>query len=88
MTDTKTKLQELKERAANPDLSLSEIAKLSEELQVIFAPLLEDKNKKEERLLTNEVRETINTAICSSIDKWEKGKIEPEKEEVKFLYGY
>jgi|SRR3954454_1637908 hypothetical protein len=88
MSEAKIKLQEIKKKATNPDLSLSEIAKLSAEFQNIFGPLLKDKNKKEERMLGNEVNEAISTAICGSIDKWERGEIEPQKEEVGFLYSY
>lgn len=88
MPDTKTKLQDIKEKATNPNLSLAEIAKLWDELQKVFSSLPPDKIKKEERKLLEEVNKLIEVAVYNSIDKWEKGEINPQKDELIFLSEY
>ena len=83
MSDTKTKLQEIKEKASNPNISLLEIKNLLDEWEKIIISLPRD--AKEEKTIGDKASEAINAAIFNSIDKWEKGEIEPKEAELGFL---
>lgn len=77
MADTKNKIQEIKKKASNPNISLLEARNLTVELNKIFPSIMQDKEKQEERKLAIETSKTIFNVFLNSIDKWIKGEIDP-----------
>ena len=88
MTDTKSKIQEIIKKSSNPNVSLSEIANLTIELNKIIFLLIQDKEKKEERKLSREAAKTTFNAVLNYIDKWIKGEINLSSDaDVSFIHG-
>jgi hypothetical protein len=69
MTDIKNKIQEIKKKASNPNISLLEARSLTVELNEIFPSIMQDKDKQEERKLAIETSKTIFNVFLNSIDK-------------------
>lgn len=82
----KNKLQELKKKL-RPNLTLPELGSLIDELQEIFNSLKDDKNKKEERKIGEEINEAIYTEIFKRIDQLE-GETELQKADMVFLHQW
>jgi len=89
MSDIKTKLQAIKEKFSNPNITLSEYVSLNKEFGKIFISLGSGKDiQKENLLLVFEVDEKLSEATYNLVNKWEKGEIEPESIQVRYLGGF